>query len=500
IGKLRLVGVYDDRVEGFFMLRTRIPGGHLTADQARVIGEVSERFSRRPDGFEYEDRFVELTTRQDIQLHWIRIEDLPEIWKNYARVGLTTLEACGNTTRNIVCCPAHGISKDETIDVYPIVREVTEHLLHSPDCSAFLPRKFKTAITGSKEDCVLALINDIAFTPASLRGELGFNVWVGGGLSDYPRLASPLNLFVYPSEVLDTLKACLRVFMDFGDYKHLAINRFRMLVNSMGVDRVREEMQRRAPFRFRPAGEDLWVCKRFDHVGVYEQKQDGLTYVGLNVPVGRMRGKDLIGIADLAEKYGSKDLRTTHRQNIMIINVKDDELKNLLEEPLVKKFSPSPTPFQRAVVACTSAPFCKFGIFDVKQKGLELAEYLDEKFKGRLSDGHPITIHISGCAASCAQPQIADIGLRATVSKSEEAFDEAFDICLGADLKDGRLGEWVRFEVPVNKAYALIEGLIRSYLSLKMDGESFGDFYRRIGREATLKAMDRRVIKKGGGE
>lgn len=503
IGKLRLAGVYDDRVEGFFMLRTRIPGGHLTVDQARVIGEVTEEFCRRPAGKTegYGERFIEVTTRQDIQLHWIRVEDLAEIWRRYSQVGLTSSEACGNAARNIVCCPAHGIGEDEVIDAYPLVEEANKYLLEHPEYGAFLPRKFKIAITGAKEDCILARINDLAFTPAASDGETGFNVWGGGGLSDYPRLASPLNLFVSSSEVLETIRACLRVFMDLGDYKHTAINRFRMLVESIGVDRVREEMLKQASFTFRSAGRSLQVNGRPDHVGVYRQRQKGLAYVGLKVPVGRMQGRDLVEIANVAEKYGTENLRTTHRQNILIINVGEEDVARLLEEPIIKTFPPHPTPFKRAVVACTGAPLCKFGNADTKRRGVDLAEYLDERFKGVPDvDDLWLTLHMSGCKASCAQPQIADIGLRATVAKDEEKLEEAFDICLGGSLEEGRLAEWVEYALPAGEVYGGVERLVRHYLDVKKEGESFGAFYRRVGRETVQNILRGHALKIGGGE
>ena len=500
IGKLRLVGAYDDRIEGCFMLRTRIPGGHLTVDQARVIGKVANEFSIRPkDADVYDDRFIEITTRQAIQIHWIKVDDLSEIWRMYGRVGLTSVESCGNTTRNIVSCPAHGLSDDEVIDTYPIVEEVNKYMLSNPEISAFLPRKFKIAITGSVEDCVLYKINDLAFTPAEFEGEVGFNVSGGGGLSDYPRIASDLNLFVSTSDVLEAVRACLSLFIDFGDYKHSAINRFRMLVSSMGVNKVRDELEKRASFRFRTSGRSLQMNKSVDHVGVYKQKQDGLTYVGLNVPVGRMNAKDIIEVADVSEKYGSHDLRLTNRQNIMIINVKTGSVDNLLNESVVRRFHPYPTPFKRGIVACTGAPLCKFGNSNTKSTGLEMAKHLDRLYKDGLSNPFQFTIHVSGCKASCAQLQIADIGLRASVAKNEESLEEAFDICLGGCLAEGRFAEWIAYAFPSRDINNAVERLIEYYSSNRKRGETLADFNKRVGSESIIKVMKGGSLKRLGG-
>ncbi|MFQ6011833.1 MAG: hypothetical protein ACE5KG_06645, partial [Nitrososphaerales archaeon] len=203
--RFRLVGIYDDRQYGYLMIRTRIPGGFMTSDQARVIGEFVEEFGHKPDDRNDEERFLEITTRQDIQLHWIKIEHMPELWRRYSEVGLTTFQACGNSTRNVTSCPVAGIDPNEAIDVKELVDEVNKFVLAKPELAAFLPRKFKTSISGCLEDCTLARINCISFTPARKDNRLGFHVWLGGGLSDYPRLATQVNGFVERNQVIDYL-------------------------------------------------------------------------------------------------------------------------------------------------------------------------------------------------------------------------------------------------------------------------------------------------------
>lgn len=492
IGKLRLVGVYDDRQDGYFMLRTRIPGGRLTWQQAQTIGLVAEQFARRPpDEVDAPERFLEITTRQDIQTHWMRLEDLHRIWRLYEDVGLTSLQACGDTTRNVTGCPVAGVNKDEVMDAYPLVQEVNEYLIHHPEYGSALPRKFKIAITGCRDDCILAGINDLAFTPARRSGQLGFNVWAGGGLSDYPRLASDLGLFVTPEQVLETVKATVAVYKEFGDYDSKAVNRFRRLVDEMGPNIVRQEMAKRAPFPFSPAGEDLTETPRYDHLGVHPQKQPGYFYVGLGVPVGRMMGEELVRIADLALTYGDGNVRLTQRQNLVITGVPEGRLDALLKEPILQKFSPNPPTFMRSVVACTSAPFCKFGIFNMKERGPQLAQLLDAVLGDY--DFGPIRLHLSGCKASCAQIQIADIGLRATLTKDEEAYQEAFDVAIGGNLGEGRLAEWIELEVPLPQVYAGVKHLLSTYKDQRSDGETFSHFLQRLDR-TTVRSFFREAV------
>lgn len=461
IGKLRLAGVYDDRQQGFFMLRTRIPGGRLTAAQAEVVAQVAEHHSVRPAGEEAPARFVEITTRQDLQLHWIRFEDLPAIWDLYGAVGLTTLEACGDTLRNVTACPVAGLDPEEALDAGPVVAAVTSLGLNDPDLAAFLPRKFKVAVTGCRTDCVLARLNDLAFTPANREGSVGFNVHAGGGLSDSPRLASPLDLFVPPGAVPEVVRAALLLFRERGDFEHKAVNRFRVLVDRLGPEEIAAEVRSRLPFEAAPAGEDLSTWSAEDHLGVRPERRPGRVSVGLSVPVGRLAAGELAELARLARSYGDGELRLTQRQSVILTGAREDRLSELLAEPLLGRLRPDPDPFERAVVACTSAPFCKFGIFDVKEKGGELIEYLRRTVALPAGGGLPgLRIHLSGCKASCGQTHAGHIGLRAAVGKDEAAQHAAFDVALGGDVGAGRLARWVAAEVPVERAFAAVAALL----------------------------------------
>jgi ferredoxin-nitrite reductase len=481
VAKLRLVGVYDDRQNNCFMLRIRIPGGQLTWQQAAVIGQIAQECSRKPS-VEYEgpECFVELTTRQDVQIHWLRFEALPAIWDRLESVGLTSLQACGDTARNVTSCPVAGIDPDAVLDTSPILREVNQYLLETPGLGAFLPRKFKITITGCPTDCVLARINDLAFTPACREGTLGFHIWAGGGLSDYPRLASNLGLFVRPPEVVAVVGAFLRLYQDLGDPVHKAVNRFRALTDALGPDRLRAELLARLPFVPLDAGKDLSTWRPCDHLGVHRQIASDLFYVGLNVPVGRLSADELIEVARLVRDYGDGQIRLTQRQNLILTGITAEGLMDLRREPLLHRLRPEPNPFERAVVACTSAPFCKFGIFNVKEKGVALAEYLRATVPGSTAERlEGLRLNLSGCKASCAQTHIGHLGLRATMGKDADGYHEAFDVAAGGDLSRGCLASWIAYGVPVDRVFRGISALLEAYATEMLAGETFESYLER---------------------
>lgn len=451
VGKLRLAGVYDDRQVGYFMLRTRIPGGRVHAVQAETIAAIARDFSVRPPEEQGPDRFLEITTRQDIQLHWIRFESLPEIWRRCEAVTLTTAQACGDTLRNVTSCPVDGLDPAGLVEARPVLDALSVLARTEPELTAALPRKFKVAVTGCPTDCVQARLHDLAFTPARQAGLVGFNVHAGGGLSDSPRLASRLDLFVPPSQVSDVVRATLRLYAERGDYQNKAVNRFRILVHELGPERVAAEIVRRLPYRPSSAGEDLSTWRFEDHLGVRADRA-GRHWVGLCVPLGRLTADELSEVARLARVHGDGGIRLSQRQNLMVTGVANPG--PLLAEPLLERLRPAPDPFERAVIACTSAPFCKYALLDAKATGGRLIDHLrrsvPQETWGRL-DG--LRLHLSGCKASCAQVQAAHVGFRATMARDEAGYREAFDIAVGGDVGAGRLAAWTALDVPVESAF-----------------------------------------------
>src|ERR671925_2155020 len=290
--RLKWVGLYPQRQGGdAFMLRVKVPGGRLNAAQARTIGEIADELARGPEPNPvFGDGFCDLTTRQDVQLHWIRIGDVPEIWQRLASVGVVTVQACGDSARNVLCCPVAGVDADEVFDASPVAQAISGFFTGNREY-ANLPRKFKMSVTGCREDCAQAEINDIGLWPARRDdGTVGFNLLVGGGLSDGPRMASDIDVFVSPDpdRVVELFRAIAQLFGELGNRENRGLARMRYLVQELGPERFRAELAARTALELRPAGEVLTRSYRGDHVGVHPQRQPGLAYVGLSVTVGRM--------------------------------------------------------------------------------------------------------------------------------------------------------------------------------------------------------------------
>jgi ferredoxin-nitrite reductase len=464
---MRLMGVYDDRQEGRFMLRTRVPGGRISAEQLETVAGVVRDFGRGWEGHTEPDRFGEITTRQDIQIHWVAFEELPEIWRRYDAVGLTSAQACGDSMRNPTACPADGEDPRGVLAVAPLLDEFRTFTIDEEKLTAFLPRKFKVVVTGCPTDCSVVKLHCLGFTPARAQdGALGFNVHVGGGLSDSPRVADSLDIFVEPSQVTDTVRATLETYRDLGDFEHKAVNRFRVLVHQLGADRVQTEIRDRLAYDVRSAGESLWTGEFEDHIGIHADVR-GKHYVGLCIPMGRLTDDEWSEVARLARTHGDGGIRLTQRQNLLLTGIADVDA--LLREPFLETYRPEPDPFERAIVACTSAPFCKFAIDDMKSNGRKLIAHLRENVPAEGRDRlEGLRIHMSGCKASCAQVQAAHIGFRATMTKDEEAYERALDVALGGDLGASRVGQWVRLEEPVDEAFGSVTDVLRAICAGEM--------------------------------
>ena len=492
--RLKWVGIYPQRQGGdAYMMRVKIPGGRLLADQARVIGEVVDEFAVGPEEHPvWGNRYCDITTRQTIQMHWLTIADIPEIWERFADVGLTTVQACGDSARNVLGCPVAGVDADEVYNATPLVEAISEFFTGNREY-ANLPRKFKLSVTGCLDDCALAEINDVAFWPARLSdGEIGFNLLVGGGLSDGARMASDIDCFVAPDNVIECSRAVAQLFGELGNRENRGLNRMRYLVQELGPEQFRFELAARAGFEFRPAGTALTRRYRGDHVGVHRQHQPEYSYVGCSVPVGRLRGTDLIEAARLAATYGDGEVRLATDQNFILTGVHDDALPELLAQDLLKKYSPNPGPFSRGVVACTGSEFCRFAIVETKVQAVNWARTLDERFAEAFpvedaTNEHNVDtvvrMHFSGCSASCAQPQIADIGFRGETAHVNEIV-EAVDIGLGGSLgTDAAFIDWVAGAVPVDDVPDALVQVVGHYLAERHDQEPLHAWARRHSTE-----------------
>jgi ferredoxin-nitrite reductase len=490
IERLKWVGIYPQKQGGdAFMIRLKIPGGVLTPEQTRIIGQIAIDFANGPiSNPHFGNNFLDITTRQDVQMHWIKMENVPEIWRRLEEVGMTTVQACGDSARNVLCCPVSGLGHDEVIDAYPVAQAVSDYFTGNREY-ANLPRKFKMSVTGCLEDCAQAEINDIGMLPARLEdGTLGFNVRVGGGLSDGPRMASDIDVFVRPEEAVEITRGIAQVFGELGDRENRWTARMRYLVQELGPEGFRGELEMRTAFELTPAGEELTKHYRGDHVGVHPQKDEGLYYVGLNVPVGRMSGEQFAEAGRLAGEYGA-EIRLATDQNFIITGVPEERLDDLLAEPLLKRYSPSPGAFERGMVACTGSEFCRFGIVETKIRAVEWAREMDE----RVGDGigqEAVRMHFSGCSASCAQPQIGDVGFRGETAKTRDALVEGVDIGLGGSLgRDAAFIDWVEGAKPAEDVPDALATVFEKFKDERREDERFHEWARRRSNKDLRAAL-----------
>ena len=464
----------EDLEDDCFMLRVRIDGGALTTGQLRVLGEVSREFARDT---------ADLTDRQNVQLHWVYVENVPEIWRRIEEVGLTTVESAGDTPRVVLGSPLAGIAEDEVLDITPAVADITGRLLSNPEYTN-LPRKFKTAISGLQD--VAHEINDVAFVGVDHPEHgPGLDVWVGGGLSTNPKLAQRLGAWVPLAEVGEIWEAVVALFRDHG-YRRLRNKaRLKFLVADWGVEKFRavlEEQYLRRRLIDGPPPPQL--SRPRDHVGVQRQK-NGLNAVGVAPVAGRAGGTRLVAAAAAAERAGSRRVRITPLQKLVVLDVPDAHVEELIAELGAIGLPARPSPWRRATMACTGDEFCKFGIVETKARAARLIDELEE----RLADVQdtlesPISIHLNGCPNSCARIQVADIGLKGmALPASDGSQDDGFQVHLGGALGfDGAFGRKVRGnKVRSADAADYIERVVRCYADQRTAGESFAQWVARAG-------------------
>lgn len=374
--RLKWVGVfYRPVTPGKFMMRLRVPNGIISSEQMRVLGEIVQRYG--------DDGNADITTRQNLQLRGIRIEDIPDIFQRLKSVGMTSVQSGMDNVRNITGSPMAGLDADELIDTRELVQKVQDMITNCGQGNyqfTNLPRKFNIAIEGGRDNSVHAEINDIAFVPAYKEGELGFNVVVGGFFSAKRcEAAIPMNVWVRPNqEVVDLCRGILEVYRDNGLRANRQKSRLMWLIDEWGIEEFRTRVANQLGYPLATAAEkDAIDWEKRDHLGVFPQKQEGLSYIGLCVPVGRLFADDMFDLARIAEVYGSGELRLTVEQNVIIPNIAAENMPTLLTEPLLAKFTPNPTPLQRALVSCTGAQFCNFALIETKNKAVDLIRQLD---------------------------------------------------------------------------------------------------------------------------
>jgi len=466
----------DDR---YFMLRVRIDGGRLSNDQLRVIAYISRRYARGT---------ADVTDRQNIQLHWIEIENVPDIWEALESVGLSTTEACGDTPRVILGCPLAGIDADEIIDGTPEIVAIGEQYIGD---SAFsnLPRKFKSTISGCSAQCAIHEINDIAFVGVlNEQGEAGYDLWVGGGLSTNPMIGKRLGAFVRPGQVAEVWAGVTGLFRDYG-YRRLRHRaRIKFLVADWGPEKFREVLEKEYLGYALPDGPapDAPRDGIRDHVGVHRQR-DGNYYVGFAPVVGRLSADALDVIADLAARYGSGRVHTTAEQKMVILDVPAERTEDLVAELDKAGLPARPSAFRRHTMACTGIEFCKLAIVETKARAADLISELERRLPGFDA---PVTINVNGCPNSCARIQTADIGLKGSLVTGPDGRQvEGFQVHLGGSLGGGDgsgsgFGRKVRgLKSTAEELPDYVERVLRRFDAAREPGESFAAWTTRASDE-----------------
>lgn len=457
----------------YFMMRIRFDGGICSTAQARAVGELSRDYARST---------VDLTDRQNIQFHWVRIENVPAIWEKLEEHGLNTWDACGDVPRVILGSPVAGIAKDEIIDATPAIRKIQQ--IVTDDEFQNLPRKFKTAISGNARQDVVHEINDLAFIGVE-HPELGpgFECYVGGGLSTNPMLAQSLGAFVTLEQVPDVWANVVRIFRDYG-YRRLRNRaRLKFLVKEWGVEKFRrilEEDYLGYALADGPKAPNNLVDR--DHIGVHEQK-DGNVYIGVKPTLGHMSGEQLIALADLAERYGVTDLRFTPFKEVLLLGVEPEDVEKLQSDLEQMGLYSKPSEFRRGLLSCTGLEYCKLAHVTTKSRAIELADELEERF-GDLDSS--ITISLNGCPNACARHQVSDIGLKGQMVANEDGEKvEGFQVHLGGTIGEGaNFGRKLRgHKVLSTELTDYVTRVVQHYVDKREDGETFRQWVARADED-----------------
>jgi sulfite reductase (ferredoxin) len=486
-GRFRWMGLYTQRAPGFdggktamleeeelddefFMLRVRSDGALLGPDQLRALGSISTDFARGT---------ADVTDRQNIQYHWIEIESVPEIWERLDDVGMTSVEACGDSPRPFLGSPVAGVAAEEIIDATPALAEIKRRFIGNPEYSN-LPRKFKTSASGHPSlDCVPS-VNDVSFV-GTVHPEHGpgFDLWVGGGLSTNPMLAQKLGVWIALEDVADAWEGVTAIFRDYGYRRLRSRARLKFLVADWGVEKFRQVLEEEYLHRTLvdcPSPEARLADG--DHIGVHPQK-DGRFYLGAAPVAGRINGATLTALGDLVEKYGADGARLTAQQKIVVLGVEESKVEDLVADLATIHLEVRPSNWRRSTMACTGIEFCKLAIVETKQRAIDLVTELEQRFPDLDT---PISINVNGCPNACARTQVADIGLKGMLVLNDDGDQvEGFQVHLGGALGlENGFGKKLRaHKVTSTGLDDYVSTVVGNYLEDRTEGETFATWANR---------------------
>ncbi len=473
IVRLQWFGLYHDKPKvGTFMMRVKIPGGVLSAAALRVLGEIAERYARGQ---------AELTTRQDVQMHYITLAHFSEIVDRLRSVGLTTMGGCGDTVRNITGCPVAGLDRDELFDASGIVRQAASFFYGNREYSD-LPRKLKITIAACRFQCNAPEINCIALVGTRFNGQEGFAVRVGGGLSSTPRISRHLGVFVPLNQAVDVLRAIIDVWRLTTEYRLSRVKaRLKFMVDDYGVGAFRELVEKRLGYALARLDELPLPDKESDHVGIYEQKQPNRFYVGFPVFLGLVKGSQMIALGDLIDSFGG-DFRITRRQNFIITGIPRERLEEIIQRVGELGFPLSANGLYASAIACIGEPHCNYAVTPTKSKLASIIARLTDEF-GELVAG--LKLNLDGCPHACGQHWTGDIGLQGTTARGANGEPlEAYDIILRGGLgRDAAIGKPLLRRVPSDQIEDCVARLFKAYLQRREPGESFTRFCARTSDE-----------------
>src|SRR3954471_1789057 len=489
IVRLQWWGLYHDKPKiGTFMLRVKVPAGQISPSHLRAVGEVSNLYGKG-DG--------ELSTRQNIQLHWLELAKLPDVFAHLEAAGLTTAGGCGDTVRNITGCPVQGIAGDELFDASPIVESAADLFYGNPDW-ANLPRKHKYSISACADRCNAPEINCISLIgTVTDDGREGFGVHVGGGLSSVPRIARDMGVFIPKEQANEILGAITSVWSEDLKYRVSRVKaRLKFMVDDIGPEGIRERVETKLDRKLEDYDLPKIDVEPSHHLGVHAQKQEGLSYIGVPVHLGLISGDQMIAIADLAERYGG-DVRLTRQQNFIVTGVPNDKVDEAIAEIGKIGFPLDVNPVRGNSIACTGEPHCNFSVAETKTRLGALIEKLEERFGTQIAE---LRLHLDGCPHACAQHWVGDLGFQGTTSRDEGGVRrQAYDIFVRGSLgPEPEIGRSLFRRVPTDELDAAVEGLVAGWLEHRLPGEGFVAFARRstddeLGVLARLEPAKARV-------
>ncbi|MDM5263965.1 nitrite/sulfite reductase [Sulfurovum sp. XTW-4] len=451
----------DDNDETlYFMLRIKLEQGAINVDQLRCLSKISEEFARSTADF---------TTRQDIQFHFIKVIDLPEIFERIQNVGLSSVFAAGDVPRNVATCPVTGIDKDDLYDTTYLAHDINNYLRGNPEL-VNLPRKYKIGISGCSKHCMGHEIQDLSFTAVKIDGEVLFAVSVGGGLGSNKKIALHLG-YVLAAQVLDTVKVITTVYRDHGLRKSRKKARLGHLIDEWGLDKFKACIEEKLGFELikKPSFKATPYARR-EHFGIHKSSIAGYSYIGCAINGGHIGSKGLADLADILEKYQATTIKATNTQNFIVLDVPDKNSEKLANTLLDINVDARPSPFKARTISCTGIKFCKFAVVETKDQAILLASYLEKRFP---NFDETVSISLNGCPNSCAHPHVVDIGLMGTKVKDEEGNSVAgFELILGGNLEGEVSNFGLKTGIKILPKYLnrTVESIIEQYINSGQNG------------------------------